>query len=132
MEKFLRVIFIIGLSITLTACSSNKKVEKVAKKAVDKRLVHKLAGSWLADSYDYGNYKIVYEENRLIFNSTELEIDYTKENKVFTHKQKDKTVHYIFEVKEDELIVYPSYEIEQNSDELMVGGDLAPIQLKKT
>ncbi|ALS37476.1 hypothetical protein ABID30_001448 [Enterococcus rotai] len=131
MEKFLRGIFIIGLSIILTACSSNKKVEKVAKKAVDKRLVHKLAGSWLADSYDYGNYKIVYEENRLIFNSTELEIDYTKENKVFTHKQNDKTVHYIFEVKEDELIVYPSYEIEQNSDELMVGGDLAPIQLKK-
>lgn len=132
MEKYLRGVFIIGLSIILTACTTDQKVEIDDKKEVDKRLVHKLVGSWLADSYDYGHYEIVYEKNRLTFNSTKLEIEYTEENKVFTHKQDDKTVHYIFEAKEDELIVYPSYEIEQSRDELAVGGDLAPIQLKKT
>lgn len=34
-------------------------------------------------------------------------------------------------MNEEEIIVYRSYRIEQTSDELVSGGDLAPIELKK-
>ncbi|WP_207694105.1 hypothetical protein DOK67_0001958 [Enterococcus sp. DIV0212c] len=131
MKKYLRVVFLVSVLIIIASCAAKKVKTEVAKKDIDKQLVHTLVGSWFADSYDYGNYEITYDDKNLNFNSTQLEIKYTEDNRVFTHQKEDKKLHYIFEVKEEEVIVYPSYEVEQSGDELVVGGDLAPIQLKK-
>ncbi|MBO0440850.1 hypothetical protein [Candidatus Enterococcus ikei] len=131
MEKYLRVVFLVSVLIIIASCAAKKVKTEDTKKDIDKKLVHTLVGSWFADSYDYGNYEITYDDKNLNFNSTQLEIDYTEDNRVFTHQKEDKKLHYIFEVKEEVVIVYPSYEVEQSGDELVVGGDLAPIQLKK-
>lgn len=125
------MVFLLSTLVMLTACTIKKDTIKDSEKEIDKKLVYHLVGSWVADSYDYGDYELTYDEKKLTFNSTKLEIEYTKDNKVFTHQENDKTFHYIFEVNEEEIIVYPSYKVEQSSDELMVGGDLAPIKLKK-
>ncbi|WP_086313806.1 hypothetical protein A5821_001347 [Enterococcus sp. 7F3_DIV0205] len=134
MKKILRVVvvFCMFTSIFLAFCTAQKGTVEGAKKDIDKKLVHKVAGSWVANNYDYGNYELVYDGKTLTYNSMKLEIEYTEGNRVFTHQAHDKTAHYIFEAKEDEIIVYPSYKVEQSGDELVVGGDLAPIELKKT
>ncbi|MEI5995079.1 hypothetical protein [Candidatus Enterococcus mansonii] len=132
MEKYLRVGFFFLVSLFLVSCTAKKETIEVRKKEIDKKLIHTLVGSWVANSYDYGNYEIIYDAKGLTFNSTKLEIEYTKGNRVFTHEENDKASRYIFEVKEEEIIVFPSYEVKQSGDELAKGGDLAPIELRKT
>ncbi|ALR99941.1 hypothetical protein ATZ33_00655 [Enterococcus silesiacus] len=131
MGKFLKVVFFCSASIFLASCSSKEATVDDSKKRIDESLVQILAGSWKANSYDYGDYEIVYDKKSLMFNSEKLEIEYTEGSSVFTHQANDKTFHYIFEVKEEAVIVYPRYEVEQSGNELLSGGDLAPIELKK-
>lgn len=131
MEKFLKAVFFCSASIVLVSCSSKAAVVDDSKKRIDETLVQRLAGSWKANSYD-GNYEIIYDEKSLTFNSEKLEVEYTEGSNVFTHQANEKTIHYIFEVKKAAIMVYPSYEIEQSGNELLSGGDLAPIELKKT
>lgn len=132
MKEIGRVVFLCWASIVLASCNSPKVSVEDSKKGIDESLIQRLAGSWVANNYDYGSYEIVYDEKKLIFNSEKLEIEYTEDSRVFTHQAKDKTFHYIFEVNEEKIIVYPKYEVKQSGDELVSGGDLAPIELKKT
>lgn len=131
MKNKLKVLFVLSVLLTVASCIAKKEKTYNTKKNHDKKLVHALVGLWFAENYDYGKYDITYDDDVLNFNSTKLEIEYTEDNRVFTHQKNDKTFHYIFEVKEEEVIVYPRYEVEQSGDELILGGDLSPINLKK-
>ncbi|OJG67301.1 hypothetical protein RV09_GL002867 [Enterococcus moraviensis] len=131
MKNSLKGLFLVAISIFLASCSAKKMPTEESKNEIDQQLVESLPGSWVANSYDYGNYEISYEDKKLCFNSEELEIEYTEENRVFTHQEKDKSFHYIFEVNKDGITVLPHYEVKQTGKELITGGDLAPIMLKK-
>lgn len=130
-EKISKDCFFLTVVI-LASCVVKKGTNNKLNRGIDETLVHTLTGSWVADSYDYGNYQISYDEQALTFNSIALEIEYTEGNRIFTHEKKDKAFRYIFEVKDEEIVVFPSYDVKQSGDELAVGGDLAPIELKKT
>ncbi|OTN87852.1 hypothetical protein A5819_000300 [Enterococcus sp. 7E2_DIV0204] len=130
MKNNLKVLLLLSVSLMVGSCAAKREKTDNTKKDYDEKLVHALVGSWFAKNYDYGKYDITYDDDVLNFNSTKLEIEYTEDNRVFTHQKNDKTFHYIFEVKEEEVIVYPHYEVEQSGDELILGGDLAPINLK--
>lgn len=131
MKNYLKGMFLLVILIILASCTAQKGGTDSAKKESDKKLIHTLTGLWYADSYDYGKYEITYDDKTLNFNDITLEIEYTEENKIYTHEAKNQKSHYDFEVKEDVVTVYPSYEVEQSGDELAVGGSLAPIELKK-
>ena len=127
MKKYL---FMLVLLLILVGCIKNHESTS-QNETIDSKLVQKISGKWQDDSYDYGDYEISVENKTIHFNSEILTITSTENNKIYTHEKKDKKSHYVFLVEDDCVIVYPSYVIEQTSDEKLVGGDLAPITLKK-
>ncbi|MHC5226808.1 hypothetical protein ACYSNW_00870 [Enterococcus sp. LJL99] len=123
--------FMVSLLTILVGCKKEDET-KVKLETIDTTLVQKIVGEWQDDSYDYDEYIISVDNQTIHFNSEILSIISTENNKIYTNEKNDKKSHYTFVVENDAVIVYPSYEIEQTSDEIMVGGDLAPITLKKS
>lgn len=107
----------------LSAC--RKPSQK--KNSINPETVQKITGTWFADSYDYGTYVISSDNQKIVFNSIQLIIDFTEENYIYTYETDDKKSHYTFKIEEDEVTVYPTYEVEPNT----AGGSLAPIILRK-
>lgn len=128
--KKIAYFFMVLLLIIVVGCKKKDEV-KIKHEAIDTALVTKIVGEWQDDSYDYDDYIVSVDNQTVHFNSTILTITSTENNTIYTNEKNDKKSHYTFVVEDDAIIVYPSYEIEQNSDESIKGGDLAPITLKK-
>lgn len=129
MKKF-TYFFMFVILIILVGCKKESK-QKVEKKTIDNDVVQKIVGRWKDDSYDYGDYVISVDDKTIHFNSEILTIEYTENNEIYAHEKDDKKFHYDFVIEDEQIIIYPTYEIEQTSDEPVTGGDLAPITLKK-
>lgn len=122
--------FIFLLLAFLTGCKKEDK-QKIKHETIDTALVQKIIGEWQDDSYDYDDYLISVDNQTIHFNSIILTITSTENNTIYTNEKNDTKSHYNFVVDDDSVIVYPSYEIEQTSDEIIDGGSFAPITLKK-
>ena len=123
-------LFMFLVLIILVDCNKESE-KKIEKKTIDNELVQKIVGSWKDDSYDYEDYVISVDKNTIHFNSEILTVDFTEDNIIYAHEKDDIKSHYDFVFEKDQIIIYPSYEIEQTSDKKVVGGDLPPITLKK-
>ena len=129
MKKYTYFLMFLILIICV-GCRKESK-QKVEKKTIDNEVVQKIAGEWKDDSYDYGDYVISVDNKTIYFNSDILTIEYAENNKIYAYEKSDKKAHFNFIIKDNDIIVNRSYEIEQTSDTPVAGGDLAPITLKK-
>ena len=129
----MKKLFLLVLSLSLLIGCQLKKEPEV-KEDINKETVDKIVGRWEAHSYDFGTYEITNEREDLTLNQEELIIEYADEETVRTTVKGDETFHYTFEIVEEGIVIYPQYDVEQISNkpgEKLVGGDLAPIELKK-
>ena len=134
MKKIVYALFISSICLMLVSCSNKRGLEEeeVIKEEevsteIDKQLVQQLANNWIGEAE--GNYPelaksdIVEKEGYLFFDNKKLKIISATGNEIFTETEEEKPWHYVFEIEDDQLTVYPSYTVPEG----MSGGALAPM-----
>jgi hypothetical protein len=118
---------LVVLLLLFTACK--KTIEPQAEKVDEKlntALIEKLAGTWQAQNYDNGTYKIEVFKTHLELNGERLLYHYTKDVLLCTKTDEEKEFYYDFKLNGDELTIYRWFPDKPGS---VGGGGIQPIEL---
>ncbi|MTD41458.1 hypothetical protein GIX45_23125 [Erwinia sp. CPCC 100877] len=124
-----KYLYVILLMLFFTACKKTMEpeVEKVDDK-LNTALIEKLAGTWQAQNYDYGTYKIEVFETHLQLNEERLLFHYTKDALVCTKTHEADEFYYDFKLIDDALTIYRWFPDKPGSTG---GGGIQPIELTR-
>ena len=128
-SKIFSISLLLCVILVVTGCGKKEvpvKRREISSK-LDTELVNKLSGTWLGEGEKEKKiYDIQADDKEIKINDELLEVTETDNNWVKSQTKSGKIFFYDFEIGESDLIVYPSFPVEEGQ----VGGVLAPFKLK--
>lgn len=125
MKDYSKLLFIVLITLLLTACS-NQEQDRAQPKEMQQDLLHQLVGTWQAEEDVY----TIQYDGSLWLNEEELTVLGTGDQMVYTELADDEGFSYDFKISDDQVTLYRNYGSEEGFlSGQTVGGSLMPIEL---